>query len=126
MTHSSTPSTVHTGHLGESFVANDLAENGWQILARNLRTPLGEVDILALDPMGDLVVVEVKSRSPLSWVDGIDALRPRQLARLFRALAWCGQNRGWAGALRLDLAAVVVIGGLPTRWEHIRDLTLET
>ena len=115
-------STISIGQICETFVAEDILERGWRILSRNLRTPYGEVDIVAIDESGDLIVLEVKARSPLSWATGADALRPQQQERLLRALAWCGQNWNWAGAMRLDLASVVLIGDQPTRWEHFCDI----
>lgn len=61
------------------------------MLARNLRTPVGEVDILALDPSCDdprLVVVEVKT----GWRADPDTLEARidrdQRRRLRAAVRW--------------------------------------
>jgi len=52
------------GARGERAAARHLRKLGYRILARNLRTKLGEIDILAQDPRhGCLVVVEVKAAS---------------------------------------------------------------
>lgn len=51
-----------SGSEGESFAADYLIKNGYRILERNFRTPLGEIDIIARD--GEtLVFIEVKARS---------------------------------------------------------------
>lgn len=51
------------GRRGEDAAVSSLLARGWQILARNWRCTEGEVDIIAKDPDGELVFVEVKTRS---------------------------------------------------------------
>jgi putative endonuclease len=49
------------GRRGEDLAVAFLVGKGYLILARNFRSPLGELDIVALDPRGNaLVCVEVK------------------------------------------------------------------
>jgi putative endonuclease len=51
-----------TGRSGERAGVQHLKRSGYRILGRNLRSRLGEIDILALTPEGrTLVVVEVKA-----------------------------------------------------------------
>jgi putative endonuclease len=77
---------------------------GYRVLERNLRTPGGEVDLLALD--GEtLVVVEVKAtaagRDPAERVDFA------KRRRLHAARAWLACRRGFAGRpFRFDVVAV--------------------
>lgn len=48
------------GAWGETVAANWLTENGYQVIARNVRTPYGEIDIIA--QQGDVTIfVEVKT-----------------------------------------------------------------
>ena len=48
------------GAWGEGIAADWLAERGYQIIARNIRTPYGEIDIIA--QQGDVTIfVEVKT-----------------------------------------------------------------
>jgi len=108
----------------ESYVAASLEERGWQVLARNLRTCWGEVDLLTVDPDAVLVVVEVKARHPLSWARGEEALRPRQRRRLARALEGVAMQRGWRGPLRVDLAEVDLLGDRPADWRLLRGVDL--
>ncbi len=54
------PAPHELGLLGEELVARTLRARGARILARRLRTPWGELDLLARDARG-LVCVEVKS-----------------------------------------------------------------
>ena len=48
------------GAWGETIAADWLTERGYQVIARNIRTPYGEVDIIA--QQGDVTIfVEVKT-----------------------------------------------------------------
>ncbi len=53
-----------TGQRGERIAARYLRQKGYRILGRNLRSRLGEIDLLAQAPKPDqrtIVIVEVKS-----------------------------------------------------------------
>lgn len=50
------------GQWGESLAADHLARQGFDIIARNFRTPYGEIDLIAQNAQF-LVFVEVKTRS---------------------------------------------------------------
>lgn len=55
--------------------------HGWQILARDFRTPVGEIDLIARR-RGTIAFIEVKARAK----DGsTEALTPRQRRRIVRA-----------------------------------------
>lgn len=67
----------HRGRLGgegEALAAEYLAGKGYQILERNYRCPLGEIDIIAREREA-LTFVEVKTRTPAS-----EGYGPPQLA----------------------------------------------
>lgn len=51
------------GSRGEEEATEYLKGLGWQIIARNYRCRLGELDIIARDEQGVLVFVEVRSRA---------------------------------------------------------------
>jgi len=50
------------GQEGENVAAEHLKSKGYEILERNFRCPLGEIDIVAKDK-DDIVFVEVKTKS---------------------------------------------------------------
>ena len=54
---------METGKLGEDMAAKYLEDKGWRVLERNFRHRVGEIDIVAEDPRGELVFVEVKTRT---------------------------------------------------------------
>ena len=104
------------GRKGEWLAAAWLMLHGWRILGFRVRTPLGEIDLIARRG-GVLAMVEVKRRSALD--DALAAISPAQQLRLARAAsALCAQRPGWRNAdVRLDLVALA-----PGRWPvHVPD-----
>lgn len=105
-----------SGRRAEELVALWLMIRGYRILGFRLRTPQGEIDILARK--GNVVaVVEVKRRADLATA--IDAVTWRQRERLRRAAESLTARRPDLAGLpiRLDLIALA-----PGRWpRHIHD-----
>ena len=75
------------GRKGEAYAAMWLRVKGWRILAERVRTPAGEVDIVA--KRGNLVAfVEVKTRGTAGELDhAIDDYRLRRVAAAAEILA---------------------------------------
>ena len=76
-------SNIETGSQGEDQAASFLVQKGYKIIARNFRTKLGEIDIVALDQKC-VVFVEVKTRKSLEWdpLAAIDSKKQRKLTTL--------------------------------------------
>src|SRR5262245_20604283 len=117
-----TRSTRPVGQRGEELAARFLERRGFAILARNLRSRLGEIDLIARDGR-TLVFVEVKARRgsggdpPQAAVDG------RKQARLARvAVDYLARERAGGEACRFDVVAVTFDAGDPAggvaRIEH--------
>jgi putative endonuclease len=75
------------GRVGETAAAWWLRLKGWRILARRVRTPAGEVDLIA--KRGNLVAfVEVKRRKTGEELDfAIDHFRLTRVAKAAESLA---------------------------------------
>jgi putative endonuclease len=119
------------GLRGEQIAAARLRRRGWAILARNVRTRHGEIDLIARDRR-TLVFVEVKTRrvsraqSICSELLPLAGLGARQRARLRRlALAWLSESRGArpvAEAIRFDAIGVVLdASGRVRRFDHVEN-----
>ncbi|MFI4984712.1 MAG: YraN family protein [Solirubrobacterales bacterium] len=118
------------GRLGERLAAAHLQQLGFSVVARNLRTRHGEIDLIAFDG-ATLVFAEVKARragarqrSIRADQNPLTALRPRQRARLRGlAAAWLREQRHarpTAETIRFDAIGVVVDpSGAPLRVDHI-------
>jgi len=55
-----TQARLRTGQIGEALACDLLTRSGQRVLARNSRTPAGEIDVVCLDG-ATLVFVEVKT-----------------------------------------------------------------
>lgn len=108
------------GRRGEEMAAAWLASRGWTILERRWRSAAGELDLVATDPAGVLVAVEVKLRRSPRVGEPAEAIDRRRLLRLRAAL---GQFRAISGgptwgALRVDLVAISRTPGGAWRLAH--------
>ena len=99
-----------SGRGAEWGAAAWLMLRGWRILGFRLRTPDGEIDLLARRG-GVLAVVEVKRRATLA--EALEAVGPIQRQRLARAAARLASQPAYRSlSVRLDLLALAP-GRLP-------------
>jgi putative endonuclease len=93
----------------ESRAAAVLEARGWTVLARRVRTPAGELDLVA-EQDGLLAFLEVKARPSLA--EAAFSVSPRQAARIMAAAeAWMAGNPGHGAAgVRFDVILVAPEG----------------
>jgi putative endonuclease len=106
------------GFVAEGAVAAWLEESGWRLVGRRVRSPGGgEVDIVALDPDGVLVAIEVRARQTGRAGIGTESIDRGRTARIGRTLAAIavGSRVGHRG-LRIDLVSVMPEPGTDARW----------
>ncbi len=102
------------GKLGEDLACGYLVQKRWKILQRNFRKPWGELDIIAKDPKGVLVFIEVKAmrqfgNAAIQPEDNLTAAKLNKLQRT--AQLYVGhypelmdEKKGW----RIDLVAIAL------------------
>jgi putative endonuclease len=107
------------GRKAERLAASFLEGEGFEILARNHRTPRGEVDLVCRE--GEvLAFVEVRSRSGDEHGGPEETVGRRKARRVvYAATDWALANGGLEQAIRFDVVAVTFGGGDP-RIEHFR------
>jgi len=94
------------GKRGEDAAARFLKRNGYRILARCLDSPLGELDIIAVDGR-TIVFVEVKTRRSTDAGDPADAIDDRKQRRMTQAaLAYLKSKGLLKDAARFDVVAI--------------------
>lgn len=106
------------GRHGEDLAAAYLTDAGYRLVDRNWRCTQGEIDIIA-ERDGEIVFVEVKTRSGLAFGHPFEAITGPKLARLRRlAAAWCAQAEAWPARIRIDAIAVTAAAGAEPVVEH--------
>lgn len=97
------------GATGETHVARFLEQRGITVLQRNWRIKAGEIDLIARSQSGEIIFVEVKSRTSKAFGDPLEAITPAKAHRLQQlALAWLSVNGAWGSDFRIDCAGVLI------------------
>lgn len=95
------------GRRGEKLAADHLVATGYEIVDRNWRCKQGEIDIVAFKD-GEIIFVEVKTRSSLAFGHPLEAITVAKLARLRRlAVAWCDAHPDRRAPVRIDAIAIL-------------------
>lgn len=94
------------GRWGEAQAADYLRQQGYEILAHNVRTAYGEIDLLARQA-DQLVFVEVRTRASANLGPPELSISPRKLAHMVSAAeAYMVDQPDAQAAWRLDMIAV--------------------
>lgn len=90
----------------EQRAAKALRARGLQIVERNYRCRVGEIDLICREG-GVLVFVEVRYRGRTGFATSTDSIGPEKQRRLLRAAQYYLQQRGIYGTLpcRIDVVA---------------------
>jgi len=109
------------GRWGEEAAAAYLESQGMRILQRNLRTPVGEIDILARAGKF-LVFAEVKTRRSDAFGAPQEAVGKTKQRQVVRAAQWyLGSGEGKGLQPRFDVLAVRPGPGGQAQVEHFID-----
>ncbi len=112
------------GVRGEDLAVAELQRQGMEVLARNWRCRLGEIDVIATEVVGGrttVVFCEVKCRSGLGFGDPLEAITWAKLRRL-RSLAaeWLRVHDVFPASIRLDAVGVLLVRGQAPKVTHVR------
>ena len=116
-----------TGKLGEDVATKYLIQKGYKIIERNHRQKWGEIDIVATDPVGVLILVEVKTVGGYDpYISAEDQMSGAKMEK-FKRTAYLYANhyfknrddsKGW----RLDLVAIN-LNGNNCRLKHYENIS---
>lgn len=108
------------GRQGEQEAERFLRAQGYAIVARNYRCPMGEVDMVALDRQ-TLVFVEVRTRTSNNTLndplESVNLRKQRQVAKA--ALHYLSSHNLHERAARFDVIGIQWTNGSP-RLTHIK------
>ena len=95
------------GNRGEELAAAKLSSEGYQLIARNVHTPFGEIDLILKAPSDEWVFMEVKTRSSESHGAAEEAITPAKLEHMTRSAEfWLEAHSERDSFSRLDVMAI--------------------
>ena len=98
------------GRQGEEAAANYLQSQGMKIVERNLRTPVGEIDLVVKNKRV-LAFVEVKTRRGSAFGSPGEAVGPRKQRQIVQTAKWYLNEQPHKGLQpRFDVVAIIVSG----------------
>ena len=103
------------GADGETLAESELLKRGYQIIERNYRCALGKIDIVASDA-GEIIIVEVKTRSSRSHGDPQDSVTRKKASKLIAlGMNYLSERQIADAQWRIDVVTVLVeVAGRPT------------
>ncbi len=105
-----TQERITLGRQGEEAAARYLQSQGMKIVERNLRTPVGEIDLVAKNRRV-LAFVEVKTRRGTAFGSPGEAVGPRKQRQIVQTAKWYLNDKPHKGLQpRFDVIAVIVSG----------------
>ena len=108
------------GNKGEDVAAKFLKRNGYRIIARNYKTPLGEIDIIAKDG-NTIVFIEVKTRTSNAFGYPFESVTRKKKDKLKKlALLYLKKNAHESSA-RFDVISISSDKDMKMEIEHIKD-----
>ncbi len=94
------------GRRGEQLAAEHLQQRGYRLLARNVRTPSAEIDLVAMDGE-ELALVEVRTRRGRAFGTAAESITAAKQAKLRLAAAEYSQlHPELPAAYRIDVVVV--------------------
>lgn len=116
-------STLTAGHAGEEAALRLLQIRGYKILARNFRSKVGEIDIIAQDG-NVLVFVEVKTRWNQNYGYPEEAVTPQKLRSIVRTSEYYKLTHpNTPDLMRVDVVAVEADGTRVKEARIIKNVT---
>ncbi|WP_022834468.1 YraN family protein [Salisaeta longa] len=119
--------TKEIGDHGEDLAMDFLTTRGYRVMDRNYRFEHGEVDAVCYDPAardgrGELVFVEVKTRSSLAFGTPEEAVTDEKQARIAHAArAYLYERQLEGSPARFDVVTVVLRQGDDPAINHFPD-----
>jgi putative endonuclease len=108
------------GSEGEDLAVRFLQKKGYRIVARNYKTTVGEIDIIARD--GDTIVfIEVKTRTDISFGYPFEAVNKRKRQKLKNLALLYLKRQGKESPVRFDVLSIFCMDNGKKDIEHIKD-----
>lgn len=94
------------GQASERMALAYLRAHGYEVVATNVRYPVGEIDVIARDG-ATLCFIEVRARHSIAFGAAADSITLRKRQRLLRAAQWyLHRLREQPALVRFDVVAI--------------------
>ena len=108
------------GASGEALAEDYLRGLGYEIIGRDVRTPLGQLDLVVMDGK-TLVFVEVKTRAGHGFGLPQEAVDAKKIRKLRQLGLYYLKMRPHRGPVRFDVLGLTVSDGRLARVDHIKN-----
>ncbi|MBM4135352.1 MAG: YraN family protein [Nitrospira sp.] len=108
------------GCKGEDLAITFLKAKGYTIIARNYKTPIGEIDIIAKDGR-TIVFIEVKTRRSNSFGLPFESVTKRKRQKLQKLALLFLKKQEVEFPVRFDVVSIVYTDNGKKEIEHIPD-----
>jgi putative endonuclease len=108
------------GASGEALAEEHLRSLGYAIVARDVRMPIGQLDLVARDSH-TLVFVEVKTRAGHGFGLPQEAVDSRKIRKLRQLALYYLKQAPHRGPVRFDVIGLTVHQGKLVRVDHIKN-----
>ncbi len=108
------------GAEGEQLAQAYLSGLGLKVLAKNFRCRQGELDLVLAD-RGQIVFVEVRTKSSLSFGSGLESITAKKRTKLRQvAQHYLAANRLLDADVRFDIVAIYKLPSGKAQIEHVK------
>jgi putative endonuclease len=111
------------GEAGEKHAAHFLKNNGYKIIARNVRFSIGEIDIIA-QIQRTIVFIEVKTRHSAQYCHPVEAVDKKKRQKIKQMALQFYRSKKYAAngfAIRFDIITLIWPEGEQPKIEHFVD-----
>ncbi|MEN8241599.1 MAG: YraN family protein [Chloroflexota bacterium] len=113
---------IQLGQWGELQAAKFLKEKGYQIIEQNVRTPYGEIDLVAKFA-GALIFVEVKTRRSNEYGHPEEAVTDLKRAHMIdSAESYLQEHTDFNGDWQIDVIAVLAKSKSQLEFHHFENI----
>lgn len=97
---------IELGKIGESIALETAKRRGYQIIASNVRTPYGEIDLI-LKTINQLIFAEVKTRTSFSYGYPEQAITSLKLFHMIQSAQSYMQQNNLQNEYRIDVISIL-------------------
>lgn len=96
------------GQLGEKLAQNYYQELGYKLIAKNIQTPYGEIDLLFVQAQ-KIIIVEVKTRKFKQYGWPEEAVDLKKIQHLQNAWSWWQkQNQCFKQIPNIEVCSIII------------------